>query len=158
MRLDIIFTCRLQKRLCFVFSLIFYSHYGAKNSIQFPFQVLKWYKDRIRIQRLSTSFSLTIKPARKYNVLYSLLLQKFKEAHTKGYRVNFNWLWQKARMLHREMTGDSGDEDAQIRKPVIVNFIKRNRIRMREKQRNRKLPKEEYRQREAGPHRPSPVL
>ena len=46
----------------------------------------------------------------------------------------------------------TGDDDAKIRKHVIENFIKRNRTRMRAKQRNRKLPKEECRQKMADWH------
>ena len=40
----------------------------------------------------------------------------------------------------------TNDPDAIIRKHVIVNFIKRHNIRMRAKQRNRKLAKEDFRQ------------
>ena len=40
----------------------------------------------------------------------------------------------------------TNDPDAIIRKHVIVNFIKRHNIRMRARQRNRKLAKEDFRQ------------
>ena len=40
---------------------------------------------------------LAIVPVRKYNALYSLLLQKFEEARAKGYQADFNWNWSKAR-------------------------------------------------------------
>ena len=40
---------------------------------------------------------LKIRPARKYNDLYKELLVEFKTARSKGHRVNFGWLWSKAR-------------------------------------------------------------
>ena len=40
----------------------------------------------------------------------------------------------------------TNDSDAIIRKHVIVNFINQHNIRMRVKQRNRKLGKEDFRQ------------
>lgn len=85
---------------------------------------------------------LAIKPARKYNRLYAELFKAFKAARAKGYRVDFNWLWSKARALQKELTGN---EEVLIRKHVIVNFIRRNSIRMGARQRNRKLSKEEFR-------------
>ena len=74
--------------------------------------------------------TLKIRPARKYLDLYKVLLKKFKEARSKDFRIDFNWIWSKARNLHREMTNDP---DAIIRKHVIVNFIKRPNIRMKAK-------------------------
>ena len=75
--------------------------------------------------------SLKIGPARKYLDLYKVILRKFKETRSKGFRIDFNWIWSKARNLHREMTNDP---DAIIRRHVIVNFTKRHNIRMRAKQ------------------------
>ena len=49
---------------------------------------------------------LAIKPARKYNRLYAELFKAFKAARAKGYRVDFNWLWSKARALQKELTGN----------------------------------------------------
>lgn len=85
---------------------------------------------------------LAIKPARKYNRLYAELFKAFKAARAKGYRADFNWPWSKARALQKELTGN---EEVLIRQHVIVNFIRRNSIRMRARQRNRKLSKEEFR-------------
>ena len=87
--------------------------------------------------------SLKIRPARKYLDLYKVLLIKFKEAGSKDFRIDFNWIWSKARNLLRELTNDP---DAIIRKHVIVNFLKPHNIRMRAKQRNRKRAKEDFRQ------------
>ena len=36
--------------------------------------------------------SLEIRPARKYLDLYEVLLRKFKETRSKGFRINFNWI------------------------------------------------------------------
>ena len=82
--------------------------------------------------------SLKLRPARKYLDPYKVLSRKFKEARSKGFQIDFNWIWSKAQTLHREMTNDP---DAIIRKHVIVNFVKQHNIRMRAKQRNRKLEK-----------------
>ena len=68
---------------------------------------------------------------------------RLKEARSNNFRIDFNWIWPKAPNLHREITNDL---DAIIRKHAIVNFIKRNNIRMRVKQQNRKLEKEDFRQ------------
>ena len=87
--------------------------------------------------------SLKTRLARKYLDLCKVLLRKFKEAQSKGFRIDFNWIWSKARNLHREMTNDL---DVTIKKHVMVNFTKRHNIRMRAKQRNRKLTKEDFRQ------------
>ena len=87
--------------------------------------------------------SLKIRPAPKYLDLYKVLLRKFKETWSKGFQIGFNWIWSKARNLHREMTSNP---DAIIKKHVIVNFIKQHNIQMRAKQRNCKLAKEDFRQ------------
>ena len=87
--------------------------------------------------------SLKIRPTRKYLDLYKVLLRKFKEARSKGFRIDFNWIWSKAWNLHREMTNDP---DAIIRKHVMATFIKRHNIRMGAKERNCKLAKEDFRQ------------
>ena len=36
--------------------------------------------------------SLEIGPARKYLDLYEVLLRKFKEARSKGFQINFDWI------------------------------------------------------------------
>ena len=114
--------------------------------------VLKWYKNCAVIMKAATSEHkkhLKIRPVRKYLDLYEVLLLKFKEAQGKGFRVDFNWLWSKARVLCREMTNNP---DVIVRKHVIVNFIKRNRIRMSARQRNRTSSKEGLRDKLMGWH------
>ena len=74
---------------------------------------------------------LKIRPTQKDLDLYKVLLRKFKEAGSKGFPTDFNWILSKARNLHRQLTNDP---DAIISKHVIVNFIKRRNIQMRAKQ------------------------
>ena len=76
-----------------------------------------------------------------YQSLFRDLLGKFKDARSKGPRVDFNWLWSKGRKIYREQTGH---ENAVFKKHVIANFIKRNNLR-RKIQRNKRSPKEYYR-------------
>ena len=80
------------------------------------------------------------RPSRKYKTVYTELLKRFKAAREKGRYVNFGWLWSKARVISREQGG------GEIRRHVVVNFLKRFNIRMRAKQRNRKQPKGAYRE------------
>ena len=54
-----------------------------------------------------------------------------------GDRVNFHWLWTKARVLYKEMTGS----DESIKGHVIVRFLHDYKIKMRARQCNKK-PKE----------------
>ena len=107
--------------------------------------VLKWFKAKDKIAKAAASEYrnyLKIRPSRKYIDLYDKLFKLFKDSRSKGHRVDFNWLWSKARMLYRELTGDP---NAIVRKHVITTFIKKFKIRMRARQRNRKLSKEEFR-------------
>ena len=83
------------------------------------------------------------RPSKKYNELFSALLAKFREARGKGHHVNFNWLWSKARVIYRNQLND---ETAVVKKHVITTFLKRYNIRMRCRQRNKKLPKEAFRE------------
>ena len=85
---------------------------------------------------------LKIRPSTKYAELYRDLRKVFLEARSKGHRVDFNWIWSKAIILYRQKTNDP---NAIVRKHVIVNFIKRNDLRLRSRQRNRKLSKENFR-------------
>ena len=50
---------------------------------------------------------LKIKPSTKYAELYRDLRKIFLEARGKGYGVNFNWIWSKARTLYRHKTNES---------------------------------------------------
>jgi len=83
---------------------------------------------------------LKIRPSKKYNQLFSVLMTRFEAARSKGYSVDFNWLWCKARVVYREITGSP---NATVRQHVITTFLKRHNIRMRARQRNRKTSKPE---------------
>ena len=107
--------------------------------------VSKWYKEREKIFKCAASEyrkHLKIRPATKYLELYSVLKKDFQDARSKGHRVNFGWLWSRARKIQRQLTDDP---NATVRKHVITNFIKRNNVRMRTRQRNRKRSKESFR-------------
>ena len=82
-----------------------------------------------------------IRPSVKYQALYKELYAQFMEARSKGYHVEFNWLWNKGRKIHRNQTGD---EAAILRKHVIANFLRCNDLKQRKIQRNKKFPKEHY--------------
>ena len=86
---------------------------------------------------------LKIRPVRKYLALYDSLLRVFKTTRSKGYHVDFDWLWSKMRVLYKEMTSDP---EVVVHKHMIVNFIKRNNIRMRARQRNRNKSKESFKE------------
>ena len=78
----------------------------------------------------------------KYQALYKEMYAQFTEARSKGYHVDFNWLWSKGWKLHCNQTGD---ETAILRKHVIANILRCNNLKWKKIQRNRKLPKEHYR-------------
>ena len=64
---------------------------------------------------------------------------KFKAARSKGYCVDFNWLWSKARVTKRELTDNA---NTTVRKHVVVSFLKRYNVRMRARQRGMKLARQ----------------
>lgn len=100
-------------------------------------------KDKARIKEMSISKlreTFKKRPSRKYKAVYAELLKRFKAARAKGRYVNFGWLWSKARVISSEQGG------GEIKRHVIVNFLRRYNIRMRAKQRNRKQPKGAYRE------------
>ena len=74
--------------------------------------------------------------------MYVELLKVFKEARRKGHRVDFNWIWSRSHIIQRKL---SDGLNATIRQHV-VNFIKRNNIKMRAQQRNKSKPKAELRE------------
>ena len=80
---------------------------------------------------------LKIRPTRKYTRLYSEIIQKFSAARKEGRRVDFNWIWSKARRINREVLHD----DTVMRKHIIVNFINRYHLKLRRTQRNKMIPK-----------------
>ena len=81
-------------------------------------------------------------PARKYINLYADLLKVFTASHGEGHRVDFNWLWSKARNVYRAHEG----RDAVVKKRVVTNFIKRHHLKYRRVQRNKKRSKEALRE------------
>ena len=85
---------------------------------------------------------LKIRPGTKYNELYAQLKPVFEDARKKGHRVDFNWLWSKARNIYRSQNGD----DAVLGKHVIATFIRRHHLKYRRVQRNKNQSKEAYRE------------
>ena len=67
----------------------------------------------------SNNKMLTIIPGTKYNRLFAILMTKFKAARAKGYSIDFNCLWFKARIAYRELTTDA---KATIREHMITAF------------------------------------
>ena len=117
------------------------SQFGINRSL-----VIKWRNKKEDINCSAESVfksHLKIRPARKYKQLYGELLRVFTDARKKGHRVDFNWIWSKARKIQRPQTDNP---DATIRRHVIQNVIKRNNIKMRVRQRNKALPKAEFTQ------------
>ena len=84
---------------------------------------------------------LKIRKGSKHKQLHSILFTKFKEARSKGYCVDFNWLWSKARVTQREITGDP---NATVRKHVVTSFLKQYNVRMRARQRCKKTAKQNF--------------
>ena len=106
--------------------------------------VSKWVKDKKKITAAAATAHkklLKIRPGNKYSRLFSLLMTRFKNVRSKGYGVDFNWLWSKARVAYRELTGNPS---ATVRKHVITTFLKRHNIRMPARQRNKKAPKQDF--------------
>ena len=98
--------------------------------------ISKWMKDRAKIMKAAAgkyNKMFKIRPAKKYNRLYSELIQVFNTARNQGWRVDFNWLWSKARKINREVR----KEDRIIRKHVMVNFIKKYHLKLRQTRRNK---------------------
>ena len=56
--------------------------------------------------------------------------------------MDFNWIYSNARKITRELTGEPV---AIVKQHVIANFIKRYNLKRRKIQRNKRLPKEHYR-------------
>ena len=106
--------------------------------------ISKWMKNRANIIKAAASEQkqmFKIRPGRKYTSLYSELIKVFTRARSQGKRVDFNWIWSKARKINREVL----KKDREIRKHVVVNFIKRHHLKLRRTQRNKKVPKESLR-------------
>ena len=91
-------------------------------------QISKWLKMKDKIVRTDVGENkkpFKIKPAEKYHELYRALKLKFLDARSNGQRVDFNWLWSKARLIFREQ---QNNEDSIVKKQVDVNFIKRSHL------------------------------
>ena len=82
---------------------------------------------------------MKIRPSIKYNKLFDHLKIVFDDARAKGKVVGFNWIWSKARKLDSEL----GKED-EIKKQVVVIFIKKNKLKYRRIQRNKKQEKKTF--------------
>ena len=78
----------------------------------------------------------------KYLEFYRLLFDQLKAARGKGRKVNFNWLWSKARSVQRDLIG--GDKVI-AHKHVIATFLRKYNVRMSARQRNCSKPKEAFR-------------
>ena len=59
----------------------------------------------------------------KYEDFYKELFEEVKKARQRGYLVNFNWVWVKARKIYRKQLDDV---DALVRKHVITTFFYKN--------------------------------
>ena len=57
---------------------------------------------------------------REYLELYRALTTECQNHRSKGHRVNFDWLWPKARKSQRRLTNDF---NVTVRRHVINNFI-----------------------------------
>ena len=115
--------------------------YGISQSL-----VSKWMKDKKNIISAATDKHKKLyakqRKSVKYVELYRVLFDQMKAARARGRKVNFNWLWSKARAIQR---GQTGDDAAVVRQHVITTFLRRYNVRMRARQRNRNKPKEAYR-------------
>ena len=106
-----------------------------------------WLKNKIKVIRAAIVetkiITFKVRPAKKkYNELYREFRKNFLTAREQGHRVDFNWLWDKARVIYREQ---QKDPDAIVRKRVIVNFIKSNSLKLRRTQGTKNAPKEHHR-------------
>ena len=95
-------------------------------------QISKWLKMKNKILNATVDeikmFTRVAYPSKKYNELYKALNLKFLDARSKERRVDFSWLWSKARVICREQ---QNNEDADVKKHAIVNFIKRYHLKLR---------------------------
>jgi hypothetical protein len=108
--------------------------------------VSKWWKKRVSVMNEAGDNkrnNLTkMRRGTKYDELFKELLEEGKQARLRGYLVNFNWVWNKARNIYRKQIDDV---DALVRKHVITTFLRKFNVRMRARQRNSKYSKEHYR-------------
>ena len=67
-----------------------------------------------------------IRPAKKHKELYRELLKVFQETRSKGRHVDFNWIYNNARKITRELTGAT---NAIVKQHTTANFIKRYNLK-----------------------------
>ena len=108
--------------------------------------VSRWLKDKTKIIEDAVSSHRKLfskgRRAKKYVALHAELFKRFKDARKKGQRVDFHWLWSRARVIQKEFTG----EESKLGKHVVVQFIKTYNVKMLTKQRNKKRPSESFRE------------
>ena len=72
--------------------------------------VSKWWKNKSAIIREAADNKrktlIKRRHGTKYVNLYAELLTEVKQARSKGYLVNFNWLWTKAGNIYRKQVGN----------------------------------------------------
>ena len=106
-------------------------------------QISRWWNDRLSIRKDAADKLRKLhtkgRKARKYLDLYPKLWDMFKKARASGKRVSFHWLWTKARVIQKELTGSSES----IKAHVVVRFLRNYNIKIRSRQRNKKKAKEE---------------
>ena len=99
----------------------------------------KWLKEKDNIIAAATQKHKKLFKKQRPSLKYIEL----KEACGRDCGINFNWLWSKARSIYRKQMND---ETIVVRKHIITTFLRRYNVRMRSRQRNRKKPKEAYRE------------
>ena len=98
--------------------------YGISQSL-----VSKWLKDKDIIIAAAADKHRKLyakqRKSAKYLELYRLLFDQLKAARDKGRKVNFNWLWNKASSIQRDLIG--GDKVI-IRKHVITTAVRKYNV------------------------------
>ena len=106
-------------------------------------QISRWWADRQSIRKDAADKLRKLhtkgRKARKYLDLYPKLWEVFKKARSDGKRVSFHWLWTKARVIQKELTGSNDS----IKAHVVIRFLRNCKIKMRSRQRNKKKAKQE---------------
>ena len=108
-------------------------------------KICRWMKQKEAIKKVAVAEhrnNFKIHPTRKYINIYAELVKVFTISCRKGHRVDFNWLWSKARDVYRSQTG----QDAVVKKHVVTNFIERHHLKCRRVQRNKKKSTEVFRE------------
>ena len=113
--------------------------YGVSVSL-----ISKWYKDKEDIVNKAKTENRKIFKRRPKTIrnrtLYEKLYEEFSKARELGKCVGFNWLFVKAKKIKQAEDGGT------IGKHVVRSFVSKYNIKMRRKQRNKKLHKESFRQ------------